>query len=317
MNEQIIMDEKITEEEINEANEMLDSSDLEETEYKFLPKAGDLSFYKNTFKKYPLYTQEEEKQAFKELRAGNKEKRNEICLHNLRFPWFVASKFHYALNQSIAFEDLIQEGNLGLLRSIELFDESKDVRFGTYAFFWVYQHINRYISNNATTIRIPVHAQEKLRKLRRNLINELAGCDDNVDEVMHEIITEYGVNSGEFLAFRCYTTKSLHTKIGEQNGDEDSELIDFIPDSNDTEKQVLDEIFSTELSKYLREHLSEREIVVLSKRFGLNREGTHTLEAIGNELNVSRERVRQIETKAIRKLRALSATSKFVDAVRK
>ena len=302
----------ITEEQVDEILEGV--NDFSEEDFKLICESEDASSYENIAKKYGLYTAEEELAAFRRLKAGDKNAKYDIFYHNVRFPMYIASrKFSSVINQSISYGDLVQEGAMGLYHSIDRFDPDKGNRFVTYACFWVYQYINRFVENNRATIRVPVHAQSNYRKLKKSLAE--SWNPDEINEQFSEVLSEYGPNSQEFLTFRCMMIQSINKKINE-NGDsknDESELIDFIPDSTSVSEIVDRDFLSEELDKQIKERLSEREYFVLKHRFGLAGEYPKTLEKTGALLGVTRERIRQIENKALRKLRHPSSSSKLKD----
>lgn len=302
----------ITEEQVDEILEGV--NDFSEEDFKLFLGSEDVSSYENLAKKYGLYTAEEELAAFRRLKAGDKNAKYDIFCHNVRLPMYIASrKFFSAINQSISYKDLVQEGIMGLFRAIDRFDPDKGYRFATYACYWVYQSINRFVENNRATIRVPVHAQSNYRKLKKILAE--SWNPDEINEQFSDVLSEYGPNSQEFLAFRCMTIQSIHKKVNDcsdSRGD-DSELIDFIPDNTSVSEIAEKDFLSEELDKQIKEKLSEREYFVLKHRFGLAGEYPKTLEKVGAMLGVTRERIRQIEEKALKKLRHPSSSSKLKD----
>ena len=248
--------------------------------------------------KYDLLTAEQEVEYAHRLKEGDEEARQRLIESNLRLVVSIAKKY---TGRGMQFLDLIQEGNLGLMKAAEKYDPEKGFKFSTYATWWIRQAVTRAIADQARTIRIPVHMVETINKLvriNRQLVQEL-GREPTTDEIAERLgIPENKV--AEIIKI-AQEPMSLEKPIGEE---EDSHLGDFIPDeyspspaeaaSMNLMKEQLMEVLST---------LSDREQKVLSLRYGLGDEQQRTLEEVGRELGVTRERVRQIEAKALRKLR--------------
>ena len=258
--------------------------------------------------KVPLLTAEEEKELAMKMEAGDMEAKKRLAEANLRLVVSIAKRY---VGRGMLFLDLIQEGNLGLIKAVEKFDYRKGYKFSTYATWWIRQAITRAIADQARTIRIPVHMVETINKLirvQRQLLQELGR-----EPYPEEIAEKMGLPVERVREIQKISQEpvSLETPIGEE---EDSHLGDFIQDENvpvpadaaafTLLKEQLDEVLGT---------LTEREQKVLRLRFGLDDSRARTLEEVGKEFNVTRERIRQIEAKALRKLRHPSRSRKLKD----
>ncbi len=252
-------------------------------------------------------TEEEEKNYRKAIKTGDRAKKR-LAEANLRLVVSIAKRY---VGRGMLFLDLIQEGNLGLIKAVEKFDSSKGFKFSTYATWWIRQAITRAIADQARTIRIPVHMVETINKVirvSRQLLQEL-GHDPSPEEIAEEM--DMPVDRVRDILKIAQEPVSLETPIGEE---EDSHLGDFIPDDDAPEpaeaasfmllKEQLVEVLKT---------LTPREEKVLRLRFGIEDGHTRTLEEVGKEFNVTRERIRQIEAKALRKLRHPSRSKKLKD----
>ena len=275
---------------------------------KNIPTDDPVRMYFKEIGKVPLLTAEEERELAIRIEQGDEEAKKKLCESNLRLVVSIARRY---LNRGLSFLDLIQEGNLGLIKAVEKFDYTKGYKFSTYATWWIRQAITRSIADQARTIRIPVHMVETINKLirvSRQLLQEYGR-----EPTSEEIAREMGISVEKVREIKKISQDpvSLETPIGEE---EDSHLGDFIPDEDIP--SPVDAAAYSMLQKQLREvldTLSEREKKVLILRFGLDDGRPRTLEEVGREFNVTRERIRQIEAKALRKLRHPSRSRKLKD----
>ena len=296
-------------------DEILINDDIEEDVEKIDISVPDgisiedpVRMYLKEIGKVPLLSAEEEIELAKKMEEGDERAKQKLAEANLRLVVSIAKRY---VGRGMLFLDLIQEGNLGLIKAVEKFDYRKGYKFSTYATWWIRQAITRAIADQARTIRIPVHMVETINKLvrvSRQLVQEL-GREPTPEELAKEL--NMPVDKVREISKISQEPVSLETPIGEE---EDSHLGDFIQDDNvpvpadaaafTLLKEQLEEVLGT---------LTEREQKVLTLRFGLEDGRARTLEEVGKEFNVTRERIRQIEAKALRKLRHPSRSRKLKD----
>ena len=268
-----------------------------------------VKMYLKEIGRVPLLNPEDEPEIARRIQAGDEEAKRILISSNLRLVVSIAKKY---VGRGMLFLDLIQEGNMGLVKAVEKFDYTKGFKFSTYATWWIRQAITRAIADQARTIRIPVHMVEtinKLTRVQRQLVQDL-GREPTAEEIAEKMenITPDKVREIQKIALEPV---SLETPIGEE---EDSHLGDFIPDDEAPapEESAAITILKEQLTEVL-DTLTPREEKVLRLRFGLDDGRARTLEEVGREFNVTRERIRQIEAKALRKLRHPSRSKKLRD----
>ena len=289
--------EEVTEEEMSDVK-VDDSYSTDDPVRMFLKEIG----------KVPLLTAEEEVELAIRMSQGDEEAKRRMTEANLRLVVSIAKRH---VGRGMLFLDLIQEGNLGLIKAVEKFDYTKGYKFSTYATWWIRQAITRAIADQARTIRIPVHMVETINKVirvSRQLLQEL-GHDPSAEEIAAEM--GMPVEKVREILKIAQEPVSLETPIGEE---EDSHLGDFIPDevASEPSEAASFSLLKEQLMEVL-DTLTPREKKVLELRFGIVDGRTRTLEEVGKEFNVTRERIRQIEAKALRKLRHPSRSKKLRD----
>ncbi len=290
--------DEITREELESTDALSDSFAIDDPVRMYLKEIG----------KVPLLSPEEEVELARRMAEGDQDAKNRMANANLRLVVSIAKRY---VGRGMLFLDLIQEGNLGLIKAVEKFNYQKGYKFSTYATWWIRQAITRAIADQARTIRIPVHMVETINKVirvSRQLLQEL-GHDPSPEEIAAEM--DMPVEKVRDILKIAQEPVSIETPIGEE---EDSRLGDFIEDEAASEpaeaasftllKEQLMEVLDT---------LTPREKKVLELRFGILDGRTRTLEEVGREFNVTRERIRQIEAKALRKLRHPSRSKKLKD----
>ena len=281
--------EEITEEELSvDAEKLADTFSTDDHVRMYLKDIG----------KYPLLSVEEEIELAQRISDGDEEAKEKMINSNLRLVVSIAKRY---VGRGMLFLDLIQEGNMGLIKAVEKFDYTKGYKFSTYATWWIRQAITRAIADQARTIRIPVHMVETINKVirvSRQLLQEL-GHDPTAEEIAEEM--DFPIEKVRDILKIAQEPVSLETPIGEE---EDSHLGDFIPDEDAYDPfEAASFTLLREDIEQLLDTLTPREKKVLELRFGLIDGRTRTLEEVGKEFNVTRERIRQIEAKALRKLR--------------
>ena len=267
-----------------------------------------VKMYLKEIGKISLLTRNEEVELAKRIEAGDEMAKRELAEANLRLVVSIAKKY---IGRGMSFLDLIQEGNLGLIKAVEKFDYTKGYKFSTYATWWIRQSITRSIADQGRTIRVPVHMIEninKLTRIQRQLVQEL-GREPSPKEIAEQMNIEVGKVTDMIRI--AQKPISLETPIGEE---EDSQLGDFIEDDHiDSPDAVTTQVMLKEQLLEVLDTLTPREQQVLRLRFGLDDGRTRTLEEVGNVFDVTRERIRQIEAKALRKLKHPSRSRKLKD----
>ena len=288
--------------------EEVDVSDAAINDFDGINIDDPVRMYLREIGRIPLLSYDEELELAKRIIKGDEEAKQKLAESNLRLVVSIAKKY---LGRGMLFLDLIQEGNMGLIKAVEKFDYSKGYKFSTYATWWIRQAITRAIADQARTIRIPVHMVETINKLirtSRHLLQRL-GREPTPEELSEEL--EMPIERVMEIQKIAQDPVSLETPIGEED---DSHLGDFIPDDDSPAPQ--DSAAYTLLKEQLEEvmnTLTPREAKVLKLRFGLEDGKARTLEEVGKEFEVTRERIRQIEAKALRKLRHPSRSKKLRD----
>ena len=303
-------DDDLLEPDVDELNEVEDIKleDLDMSNIEGVSVDDPVRMYLKEIGRIPLLSFEEELELAKRVLENDEEAKQKLAESNLRLVVSIAKKY---VGRGMLFLDLIQEGNMGLIKAVEKFDYKKGYKFSTYATWWIRQAITRAIADQARTIRIPVHMVETINKLiriSRHLLQVL-GREPTPEEIAEEM--EISVEKVMEIQKIAQDPVSLETPIGEED---DSHLGDFIPDDESPAPQ--DSAAYTLLKEQLEEvmeTLTPREAKVLKLRFGLEDGKARTLEEVGREFQVTRERIRQIEAKALRKLRHPSRSKRLKD----
>jgi RNA polymerase primary sigma factor len=278
-----------------------------------LGKIDPIQMYLKEIGKSSFLTAREEKELAKRIERGDEEAKNKLALANLRLVVSIAKKY-IGRSPNLTLLDLIQEGNLGLFKAVKKFDWRKGYKFSTYATWWIRQSITRALADQARTIRIPVHMIEtisKYTKIRKNLLQELGR-----EPLAEEIAAEMGLEVDKVHHIRKIAQKavSLETPIGEDKDKQDSVLAEFIKDDKTIapNTEAARKLLKERLHQISSE-LTQRELKILGMRFGLEDGVMHTLEETGEEFGVTRERIRQIQAKALEKLRRHADLKKIKD----
>lgn len=300
--------EELEEEEVDGDEDLL-------SQEQYFDDASDDSvrLYLREIGKIPLLTAEEELALANRVVAGEKKAKDKMAEANMRLVVSIAKRYS---GRGLDFLDLIQEGNTGLLRAVEKFDPSKGFKFSTYATWWIRQAITRAIADQARTIRIPVHMVETINKLlrtQRRMTQEL-NREPTIEELGKEL--EMEPEKVEYVIKIKQDITSLDAGVGRDSDDEDSVLLDFIEDEDtSTPEESASVQLLKEQVRDILSSLSDREQKILRMRFGLDSGKSHTLEEVGQEFAVTRERIRQIEAKALAKLRKHKDSKKLHDYI--
>ena len=302
-NDELEREEELTDEELAITAENVDSF-ADDSVRLYLREIG----------KIPLLTPEEEAELAQRIVKGDKKAKDKMVESNMRLVVSIAKRYG---GRGLDFLDLIQEGNTGLLRAVEKFDPDKGFKFSTYATWWVRQAITRAIADQARTIRIPVHMVETINKVlrtTRKLTSELNREPTN-EEIAKALDME--PEKVDYVMRIKQDIASLDASVGREGDDEDSVLGDFVEDEerDSPEDSAANQILKEQLSEIIAT-LTDREQKIIRLRFGIGGGRPHTLEEVGNEFDVTRERIRQIEAKALSKLRKNKETKKLHEYLR-
>ena len=299
-----------------ETDDLLDEEELSDDELAITAENVDsfaddsVRLYLREIGKIPLLSAEEEQELAQRIVKGDKKAKDKMVESNMRLVVSIAKRYG---GRGLDFLDLIQEGNTGLLRAVEKFDPEKGFKFSTYATWWIRQAITRAIADQARTIRIPVHMVETINKVlrtTRKLTTELNREPTN-EEIAKELDME--PEKVDYVMRIKQDIASLDASVGHEGDDEDSVLGDFVEDEerDSPEDSAANQILKEQLAEILST-LSEREQKIIRLRFGIGGGRPHTLEEVGNEFAVTRERIRQIEAKALSKLRKNKDTKNYM-----
>ena len=304
VNDQLLLDA----DSLLEEDSLFDSEENVEESFIYSNLEDTVKVYLKEIGNVPLLTLKEEIELAKRIEQGDEQAKKALAEANLRLVVSVAKRY---VGKGMAFLDLIQEGNLGLIKAVEKFDYTKGFKFSTYATWWIRQAITRAIADQGRTIRIPVHMVEiinKVSKGKKNLIQEL-GREPTVKELSDYL--EMPISKVEEVQKIAQDPISLETPIGEED---ESHLVDFIEDSNmPVPSEQATYIALQQQIKEALQTLTDREAKVLQMRYGLDDGQAKTLEEVGKAFNVTRERIRQIEAKALRKLKHPTRSKKLKD----
>ncbi len=270
---------------------------MENKELVSVESSDALTSYLKEISDIPVLSVEEERQLGKKIKNGDKEALKKLIKHNLRFVVSIAKKYK---NFGVPFLDLINEGNLGLIRAAKKFDPDKDIKFISYASWWVKQSIIKFLTEQSTPIKIPIKAKSRNRKIDE--IKKTLKAEHNQDPNKEEIMEVSGLSEKELknAEFAKLSFDSLDQFVGD---DRDATLLDFISESDDSlEDRQIQESLIEDINTYL-ESLPEREQDIIRLRYGLYDGKPHTLREIGEKYNISKERVRQLEANIMSKLR--------------
>lgn len=303
---------EIISEDFDDADDTTDEGNALSLEDVALPKNASINdpvrMYLKEIGKISLLSSDEELALSKRVEEGDEEAKRILAESNLRLVVSIAKRY---VGRNLSFLDLIQEGNIGLMKAVDKFDASKGYKFSTYATWWIRQAITRAIADQAKTIRVPVHMVETINKLKR--IQRQMTLELNREPTEEELAKKMGTTEEKVREIFKISQDplSLETPIGEED---DSHLGDFLKDesSMSPEEYAINEVLKDEIEEVLCT-LTPREEEVLKLRFGLKGGTCHTLEEVGNMFGVTRERIRQIEAKALRKLRHPSRSRKLKD----
>lgn len=259
--------------------------------------------YLSEIGKYPVLSREEETELFKKYKSGDLKAREWLIKCNLKLVASYAKRYNNRVNvfsSVLTYLDVVQEGNIGLLKAVDKFDETRGYKFSTYAIWWIRQSIERELGEKEKAIRLPVHRNEELKRIKKYIEEYVKtfGFEPTNEECA--IALKMDVKAVEELMMLKDPVISLNVSIGEE---EDSELINFIPSEENFQETIANNLAMKDVRKIMREILNYREYNVLLLRYGLLDGRERTLEEVGIIFKVTRERIRQIETKALRKLR--------------